>query len=85
MRTTELLKSQKEFEKRNQELLQNQREVKRTAVVETIITVITSYSIHYTKLYDRLIHLISPLGRVRIRPSQFQKESFLAEVSILFR
>jgi CRP-like cAMP-binding protein len=42
MRTTELLKTQKEFEKRNQELLQNQRDIKRTAVVETILTMIGS-------------------------------------------
>ncbi len=42
MRTTELLKSQKDFEKKNLELLKSQKEIRRAAIVETIITMINT-------------------------------------------
>ncbi len=52
MRTTELLKTQKEFEKKNQELLQSQRDIKRAAVVETIITMINSIHMDFDRVLD---------------------------------
>ncbi|HQO10562.1 MAG TPA: cyclic nucleotide-binding domain-containing protein [Clostridiales bacterium] len=49
MRTTELLKSQKEFEKKNQELVQNQKEIKRAAIVETILTMVNSVNYDFAE------------------------------------
>jgi len=55
MRTTELLKSQKEFEKRNQELVQNLKEVKRSSIVETILTMINTVNFDLSDQLNKAI------------------------------
>lgn len=74
VRTTQLLKAQMEFEKRNQELLQNQKDIKRTAIVETILSMVHSIHNDLDRDLGSAVKNISELVKIKDElPSEAKK------------
>ena len=78
MRTTELLKSQKDFEKKNLELLKIQKEIRRAAIVETIITMINTVHHDFEKNINTAKDIIKEMESINTDDEQIKK--FISEL-----
>jgi CRP-like cAMP-binding protein len=84
MRTTELLKKQKEFENRNKELLESQKDIKRSAIVDTILTMINSVQLDFSYSLAKAAELCGEISG-KIDPGDTVLKNKTAELNDIIR